>query len=106
MLRFQIFCFSSLTPDTLRPGAWNLIFCNAPLLQQTAAFLVSADVGDGKIGKGEIACYICFQTMVYKEAKIDAEGCYSELVAESCPLVRPGIAQRLYNQPEQASPDS
>ena len=28
-----------------------------------------ADVGDGKIGKGEIARYICFQTMVYKEAK-------------------------------------
>jgi hypothetical protein len=31
--------------------------------------IASPDVGDGKIGKGEIACYICLQTMVYKEAK-------------------------------------
>jgi hypothetical protein len=29
----------------------------------------SPDVGDGQIGKGEIAHYICFQAMVYKEAK-------------------------------------
>jgi hypothetical protein len=46
-----------------------LHYSTTPLLQQPAAFLVSAEVGDGKIGKGEIACYICVQTMVYKEAK-------------------------------------
>jgi hypothetical protein len=29
-----------LTPDTLRFGAWNLIFCNAPLLQYSIISLL------------------------------------------------------------------
>jgi len=32
VFRFQLPCFFFLTPDTLRFGAWNLIFCNAPPL--------------------------------------------------------------------------
>ncbi len=36
-VQVSVFLFFFLTPDTLRFGAWNLIFYNAPLLQQTAA---------------------------------------------------------------------
>jgi hypothetical protein len=62
-----------------RFGAWSLGFHRIDLSISPAnshikekPFLVSipsADDGDGKTGKGELACYICFQTMVYKEAK-------------------------------------
>jgi hypothetical protein len=57
-------------------GAWSLGFHRIDLSIPPAnsrikekpflAPIASADVGDGKAGKGEIACYICFQTMVYK----------------------------------------
>jgi hypothetical protein len=98
MFRFQFYCFLSLTPDPppaehLKPcyvvlvnrgparrvgcpkDQFDILQCsippaNSPIKEKPFLEPIPCvDEGEGKIRKGEIASYICFQTMVYKEAK-------------------------------------
>jgi hypothetical protein len=51
-----------------------VMICEKPLLTKQRSpyqkyFENSTEKGDGKIGQGEIARFICFQTMVYKETQ-------------------------------------